>query len=79
MLLDLSFLFEIVSPVHVHCDSSVVLDLLAQETVNAKLNRHMQIRYKSIKRLMRDYVTLDFVKSEENLSDPLTKGLGKRS
>ena len=78
LLLDLSFLFKIVPPVHVHCDSTAVLDLLAQETVNAKLNRHLQIRYKSIKRLMRDYVTLDFVRSEENLSDPLTKGLSRK-
>ena len=40
-----------------------------------KMNRHIQIRIKPIQRLLGKVVILEFVKSEKNLTDPLTKGL----
>jgi len=39
------------------------------------MNKHIQIRLKSVQCLLRKVVILDFVKSEKNLANPLTKGL----
>jgi len=39
------------------------------------MNRHMQIRLKPVQRQLDKVVILNFVKSEKNLADPLTKGL----
>ena len=39
------------------------------------MNIHIQIKFKSVQRLLGKIVILDFVMSEKNLADPLTKGL----
>jgi len=39
-----------------------------------KLNRYIQIRLKSVKLLMGKTIILNFLKSEKNVADPLTKG-----
>ena len=39
------------------------------------MNRHIQIRVKSIQRLLDIVVLLDIVKSEKNIAKSLTKGL----
>jgi len=41
------------------------------------MNRHIQIRLKSVQCLLGKVMILDFVKPEKNLTDPLTKGLSK--
>ena len=38
------------------------------------MNRHIQIRLKSAQRLLGKVVLLNFIKSEKNIADPLTKG-----
>jgi len=37
--------------------------------------RHIQIRFKFVQYILGKVVILNFVKSEKNLTDPLTKGL----
>ena len=50
--------------------------LVRQTHTNKKMNRHIQVRYKSIRSMIsRNIILLDFVKSELNLADQLTKGL----
>jgi len=39
------------------------------------MNRHIQIRLKSVQRLLGKVVLLNFVKFEKNITDQLTKGL----
>ena len=41
------------------------------------MNKHIQIRLKSIQCLFGKVVLLDFVKSEKNIVDPLTKGFSR--
>jgi len=41
------------------------------------MNRHIQIKLKSVQCLLGKIVILNFVKSEKNLADLLTKGLSK--
>jgi len=68
---------NLVPQISIHTDSRSTIELLKQVHVNKKLNRHIQIRYKSVQRLLGKVVILDFVKSEKNLADPLTKGLSR--
>ena len=46
-----------------------------QENSNKKMNRHIQIKLKSVQRLLGKVVILNFVKSKKNLGDSLTKDL----
>ena len=41
------------------------------------MNRHIQIRLKSVQHLLGKVMFLDFVKSEKNIADPLTKSFSK--
>ena len=41
------------------------------------MNKHIQIRLKSVQRLLGKVVFLNFVSYEKNLADPLTKGLSR--
>jgi len=59
----------------VHTDSRSTIEILKKENDNKKMNRHIQIRLKSVQRLLGKVVILDFVNSEKNIDDPLTKGL----
>ena len=77
LISELPFVSGPIPPISVHTDSRSTIELLKQNTINKKLNRHLQIRFKSVQNLMGKYVALDFVKSEENLADHLTKGLSR--
>jgi len=66
---------RLILPISVHTDSRSSIEILKQENVNKKINKHIQIRLKSVQRLLGKVVILDFVKSKKNLADPLTKGL----
>ena len=63
-------------PISVHTNSISTIEILKQENANKKMNRHIQIRLKSL-RLLGKIVLLDFVKSKKNIADPLTKGLSR--
>jgi len=62
-------------PISVHTDSRSTIEIREQDNANKKMNRHIQIRLKSVQRLLGKIVILDFVKSEKNFVDPLTKDL----
>ena len=78
-LKDLLFEFSIVPKfilsISVHTDSKSTIEILKQDNANKKMNRHIQIRLKSVQRLLGKVVLLDFIKSEKNIADPLTKRL----
>jgi len=80
-LKDLLFEFYImpipILSISVHTNSRSTIEFLKQENTNKKMNRHIQIRLKSIQCLLDKLVILNFVKSEKNLVDPLTKGLSR--
>ena len=64
-------------PISILTNSRSTIEILKQENANKKMNRHIQIILKSVQRLLGKVVILDFVKSEKNLTDPLTKGLSR--
>ncbi|KAL0401640.1 UNVERIFIED_CONTAM: Retrovirus-related Pol polyprotein from transposon RE2 [Sesamum latifolium] len=65
-------------PVSLHCDSQAAIEIIKNYAYNGK-RRHIRIRHGAVKELLKSgIISLDYVKSERNLADPLTKGLTRR-
>jgi len=65
------------SSVSIHCDCQSAIAIAKNKTYNGK-NRHIQLRHNLVKQLLkRGTISIDYVKSERNLADPLTKPLGR--
>ncbi|GJT76306.1 ATP phosphoribosyltransferase 1, chloroplastic [Tanacetum coccineum] len=64
-----------VTAVCIHCDSMAALTRAKNHIYNGK-SRHIRRRHNTIKDLLRNgIISIDYVKSKENIPDPLTKGL----
>ena len=64
--------------VSLHCDYQVAESIAKNKTFNGK-NKHIRLRHEVVKQLLKDgIVSIDYVKSEVNLADPLTKPLGRK-
>ena len=64
--------------ISIHCDSKAVIESVRQSHLNKKMNRHIQVRYKSVRSMLnKNIISLDFMKSELNIADQLTKGLSR--
>ena len=62
------------SPLSIHYDSKSTLSKVYSHVYNGK-SRHISLRYAYVHQLIKDgVITVDFVQSNENLADPLTKG-----
>lgn len=61
----------------IHCDSMAALNRGKNKIYNGK-SRHIRRRHASIRQLLSNgVIALDYIRSKENLADPLTKGLPK--
>ena len=61
-----------------HCDNMATVSVAISKAFNEK-RRHIRLRHKVVKELLENgVISLDFVKSEKNLADPLTKGLCRK-
>lgn len=58
-----------------HCACQVAMAITKNKNFNGK-NRHIRLRHNVIKQLQ--VISIDYVKSEVNLADPLTKPLGRK-
>ena len=66
-----------VSPISVHCDSATTLAKAYSHVYNGK-SRHLGVRHSAICELItHGVITVDFVRSQQNLADHLTKGLAR--
>ena len=64
--------------VSMHCDCQAAISIAKNKTFNGK-NRHIRLRHEVVKQLLKDgIISIDYVKSEVNLADPLTKPLGRK-
>lgn len=64
--------------ISIHCDCQAAIARAKNKMYNGK-SRHIRLRHNIIKQLLESrVVSLDFVRSELNLADPLTKPLNKR-
>jgi len=61
-----------------HCDCQSAIAIAKNKSYNGK-NRHIQLRHNLVKQLLKSgTISIDYVKSERNLEDPLTKPLGRK-
>ncbi|XP_075108911.1 uncharacterized protein LOC142180744 [Nicotiana tabacum] len=64
--------------VSMQSDCQAAIAIAKNKSYNCK-SRHMKLRYDVIKQLLRDgIISIDYVKSEINLTDPLTKPVGRK-
>ena len=63
--------------VSIHCDCQSTIAITKNKNYNGK-NRHIQLRHNLVKQLLKSgTISIDYVKLEWNLADPLTKPLGR--
>jgi hypothetical protein len=61
----------------VHCDSQSAIARARNSMYNGK-SRHIRRRHKTIRRLLSTgIISIDYIKSGDNLADPFTKGLSR--
>ena len=66
-----------VPPVLIHCDSQAAIGRANNGFYNGK-SRHIRRRHNTVRHLITTgVITIDYVKSIDNLADPLTKGLNR--
>ena len=75
LLSKFSIMPRLILSISVLTDSRSTIEILKQDNASKKMNKHIQIILKSVQHLLGKVVLLDFVKSEKNIADPLTKGL----
>nr|GEU44614.1 retrotransposon protein, putative, Ty1-copia subclass [Tanacetum cinerariifolium] len=68
---------KLVTVVSIHCDSQSAIGRAHSTMYNGKF-RHIRRRHNSIRQLLSTRViSIDYVKSKDNITDPLMKGLSK--
>ena len=64
--------------VSMHYDCQPAISIVKDKTLNGK-NRHIRLRHEVVKQLLKDeIISIDYVKSEVNLADLLTKPLERK-
>jgi len=64
--------------ISMHCDCQATISIAKNKSFNNK-NQHFQLKHDVVKQLLKDGITsIDYVKSEMNLVDPLTKPLCRK-
>ncbi|CAH9144967.1 unnamed protein product [Cuscuta epithymum] len=66
-----------VPPICIHCDCQAAIGRAQSNLYNGK-SRHVRRRHNTIKQLLTTgVITVDYVKSKDNIADPLTKALAR--
>ena len=66
-----------ISPISIRCDSTATLAKAYSQIYNGN-SRHLGVRHSMIRELiMNGVISIDFVRSQQNLADHLTKGLAR--
>ena len=64
--------------VSMHYDCQAAISIAKNKAFNGK-NKHIRLRHEVVKHLLKDeIISIDYVKLEVNLVDPLTKSLGRK-
>ncbi|GKD73296.1 zinc finger, CCHC-type containing protein [Tanacetum coccineum] len=68
---------KLISPISIHCDSTDTLAKAYCQTYNGKY-RHLGVRHSMVRKLITNgVISVDFVRSQQNMADHLTKGLAR--
>ncbi|PHT78631.1 hypothetical protein T459_16683 [Capsicum annuum] len=74
---DISYWPKPVALVCIHCDSQAAIGRAGSMIYNSK-SHHMRWRHNTVRELLfSGIITIDYVKSKDNVLDPLTKGLSR--
>ena len=66
-----------VTAISIHCDSQSAIGRAQNVMYNGK-SRHIRRRHNTIRQLISTgVISVDYVKSKDNIADPLTKGLNR--
>nr|GEV94668.1 zinc finger, CCHC-type [Tanacetum cinerariifolium] len=77
LLLEIPLWVKPMAPISIHCDSAATLAKAYIQMYNGK-SRHLGVRHSMIRELITNgMVSLEFARSQQNLTDHLTKGLAR--
>ena len=78
LLNNIPILIKHVLPISIHYDSQVAIAKAKSKNYNEK-RKHLVVRHKTIRHMVsHGIIFLDFVKSENNIANPLTKALTRQ-
>ncbi|PHT81304.1 hypothetical protein T459_14319 [Capsicum annuum] len=74
---DILYLPKPGAPICIHCDSQAIIGRAGSMMYNGR-SRHIRGRHNTVRELLSSgIITVDYVKSKDNASDPLTKVLSR--
>ena len=74
---DIPFWRKLLTPISIHCDSQVAIGRARSVMYNGK-SRHIRRRHNIVRQLISSgVISIDYVRSKDNVSNPLTKGLSR--
>ncbi|KAF3619636.1 hypothetical protein FXO37_33624 [Capsicum annuum] len=74
---DISYWSKPVAPVCIHCDFQAAIGRAGSMMYNGK-SHHIRRRHNIVRELLNSgIITVDYIKSKDNVSDPLTKVLSR--
>ncbi|GJR63610.1 zinc finger BED domain-containing protein RICESLEEPER 2 [Tanacetum coccineum] len=77
LLLEIPVWVKPIAPISIRCDSAATLAKAYSQMYNGK-SRHLGVRHSMIRELITNgVVSIEFVRSQQNLADHLTKGLAR--
>ena len=66
-----------ISPISIRCDSAATLAKAYSQVYNGK-SRHLGVRHSMVRELItQGVISMEFVRTQQNLADHLTKGLSR--
>ncbi|GKA27786.1 zinc finger, CCHC-type containing protein [Tanacetum coccineum] len=77
LLLEIPLWSKPITPISIRCDSAATLAKAYSQMYNEK-SRHLGVRHSMIRELItNEVISIEFVRSQQNLADHLTKGLAR--
>nr|GFA35197.1 zinc finger, CCHC-type [Tanacetum cinerariifolium] len=77
LILEIPLWSKPITPISIRCDSAATLAKAYSQIYNRK-SRHLGVRYSMIRELItNEVISIEFVRSQQNLADHLTKGLAR--
>ena len=74
---DIPIWMKLVPSICIHCDSKLAIGRAQNHMYNSK-SQHIHRRHNTMRQLLSNgIISIDFIKSKENIADSLTKGLSR--
>ena len=74
---DISFWPKPVPAIYIHCDNQTALSRAQNFVYNGK-SRHIRRRHNTVRQLLSNgTISIDYVRTNDNLADPITKSLSR--